>query len=73
MSSTIDPKSHADWEIALKAESKMKSIYALADELGILRDELLPHGNYIAKVDYQKVLSTIIYQTQCQIYRCNRN
>ena len=54
-----DPKSHADWEIAHAAEAQMKPIYDLADELGILRDELLPHGNYIAKVDYQKVLSRL--------------
>ena len=55
----LDPKSHADWEIAQAAEKNMKTIYALADEMGILRDELLPHGNYIAKVDYQKVLQRL--------------
>ncbi len=54
-----DPKSHADWEIAQAAESQMKSIYTLADELGILREELLPHGNYVAKVDYQKILNRL--------------
>ncbi len=54
-----DPKSHADWEIAQAAELQMKSIYSLADELGILKDELLPHGNYIAKVDYQRVLARL--------------
>lgn len=51
-----NPKEHADWEIAQAAEKNMKSIYTLSEEMGILRDELLPHGNYIAKVDYQKVL-----------------
>lgn len=56
MSMLPDPKSHADWEIAQAAELQMKSIYTLAEELGILRDELLPHGNYVAKVDYQKIL-----------------
>lgn len=54
-----NPKSHADWEIAQAAESQMKSIYILADELGILRNELLPQGNYIAKVDYQKILGRL--------------
>lgn len=54
MATLPDPKSHADWEIAEAAESQMKSIYALADELGINRNELLPHGNYVAKIDYQK-------------------
>ena len=59
MSMLPDPKSHADWQIAEAAEKNMKSIYALADEMGILRDELLPHGNYIAKIDYQKVLARL--------------
>lgn len=59
MATLPDPKSHADWEIAQAAESQMKSIYTLADELGILREELLPHGNYVAKVDYQKILSRL--------------
>lgn len=55
-----DPKTHADWEIAQSAESQMKSIYRLADELGILKEELLPHGNYVAKIDYQKTLSRLV-------------
>ena len=59
MAALPDPKSHADWEIAQAAESQMKSIYTLADEIGILREELLPHGNHIAKVDYQKVLNRL--------------
>ena len=59
MAALPDPKSHADWEIAQFAESQMKSIYNLADELGILKDELLPHGNYVAKIDYQKALSRL--------------
>lgn len=48
-----------DWKIAQAAESQMKSIYSLADEMGVLRDELLPHGNYIAKIDHQKILSRL--------------
>lgn len=59
MATLPDPKTCADWEIAQAAELQMKSIYTLADELGILREELLPHGNYIAKVDYQKVLTRL--------------
>jgi formyltetrahydrofolate synthetase len=54
-----DPKTHADWQIAAAAEKHMRSIYLLADELGILREELLPHGNFIAKVDAQKVLKRL--------------
>lgn len=59
MATLPDPKSHADWEIAEAAESQMKSIYDLAGELGVLPDELLPHGKYIAKIDYQKILSRL--------------
>jgi formyltetrahydrofolate synthetase len=52
----LDPTKHADWEIAEEAESRMKTCQQLADELGLASDELLPHGRYVAKVDYMKVL-----------------
>jgi formate--tetrahydrofolate ligase len=52
----LDPTKHADWQIAEEAESRMKTCYLLAEELGLTKDELLPHGNYVAKVDYMKVL-----------------
>ncbi|MHB1034887.1 MAG: formate--tetrahydrofolate ligase [Pirellulales bacterium] len=52
----LDPTKHADWEIAQEAESRMKTCYQLADELGLAKEELLPHGNHIAKVDYMQVL-----------------
>jgi len=55
----LDPTNHADWEIAEEAESRMKTCYQLADELGIHKEELLPHGNYVAKVDYMKVLNRL--------------
>ena len=56
---SLDPTKHADWEIAEEAESRMKTCYQLADELGLTKDELLPHGNYVAKVDYMKVLDRL--------------
>jgi len=52
----LDPTKHADWEIAEEAESRMKTCLQLAEELGLASDELLPHGRYVAKVDYMKVL-----------------
>ncbi|HID78026.1 MAG TPA: formate--tetrahydrofolate ligase [Planctomycetaceae bacterium] len=55
----LDPTKHADWEIAEEAESRMKTCYQLAEELGLEKDELLPHGNYVAKVDYMKVLNRL--------------
>jgi len=56
---SLDPTKHADWEIAEEAESRMKTCYQLADELGLTKDELLPHGNHIAKIDYMKVLERL--------------
>ncbi len=55
----LDPTKHADWEIAEEAESRMKTCYQLAEELGLTKEELLPHGNYVAKVDYMKVLERL--------------
>ena len=52
----LDPTKHADWEIAEDSETRMKTVYQLADELGLEKEELLPHGHYVAKVDFNKVL-----------------
>jgi formate--tetrahydrofolate ligase len=56
---SLDPTKHADWEIAEAAEKNMKTSQQLAEELGIQYDELLPHGHYIAKVDYARVLERL--------------
>jgi formate--tetrahydrofolate ligase len=55
----LDPTKHADWEIAEAAEKTMKTSQQLAEELGIDKKELLPHGHYIAKVDYARVLERL--------------
>jgi formate--tetrahydrofolate ligase len=55
----LDPTKHQDWEIAEEAESRMRRTESLAEELGITKDELLPHGHYIAKVDYARVLERL--------------
>ncbi len=55
----LDPTKHADWEIAEAAETNMKQVYQLAEELGLEKEELLPHGHYVAKVDYKKVLERL--------------
>ncbi|HSW36438.1 MAG TPA: formate--tetrahydrofolate ligase [Candidatus Limnocylindrales bacterium] len=55
----LDPTKHADWEIAEAAEANMKKVYQLAEELGLDKEELLPHGHYVAKVDYKKVLARL--------------
>jgi formate--tetrahydrofolate ligase len=55
----LDPTKYADWQIAEDAEKQMKRSEQLAEELGITKDELLPHGHYVAKVDYQRVLNRL--------------
>jgi len=55
----LDPTKHADWEIAEAAEAGMKKVYQLAEELKLDQEELLPHGHYVAKVDYKKVLERL--------------
>lgn len=52
----LDPKQYADWQIAEEAESRMKKVYQLGEELGLEQEELLPYGHYIAKLDYRKIL-----------------
>jgi len=46
-----------DWQIAEAAEERMKPIQQLAAEFGLRGEELIPYGNRLAKVDYQKVLA----------------
>ena len=55
----LDPTKHADWEIAEDAEAGMKTVYQLAEELGIEKDELLPHGHYVAKIDFNKAIDRL--------------
>ena len=56
---SLDPTNHADWEIAEEAEKRMKTSQQLAEELGINKEELLPHGHYIAKVRFARVLERL--------------
>ncbi len=55
----LDPTKHADWEIAEEAESRMKPIRQIAEEIGLTDEELLPHGHYVAKLDFRKVLGRL--------------
>jgi len=56
---TLDPTKMADWQVAEEAEKTMKTVYQLRDELGLKDEELLPHGHYVAKVDFRKVLERV--------------
>jgi formyltetrahydrofolate synthetase len=52
----LDPRKLQDWQIAEEAEKSMKTIFQLAEEAGIVGDELLPMGHHVGKVDFMKVL-----------------
>ncbi len=55
----LDPTKHADWEIAEDSEKTMLTIYEIGEKLGLTKDELLPQGHYIAKIDYKRVLERL--------------
>lgn len=55
----LDPTKHADWEIAQEAETRMKTVYQIGEELGLEKEELLPYGHYVAKLDYRKILDRL--------------
>ncbi|MDA8099932.1 MAG: formate--tetrahydrofolate ligase [Nitrospiraceae bacterium] len=55
----LDPTKHADWEIAEDSEKRMKPISEIAEKMGLTKEELLPYGHYIAKVDFKKVLKRL--------------
>jgi formyltetrahydrofolate synthetase len=55
----LDPTKMADWQVAEEAEKSMKTVYELGDELGLTKEELLPHGHYVAKIDFAKALNRL--------------
>ncbi len=55
----LDPTKHLDWEIAEDAEKTMLTIYEIGEKLGLTKEELLPQGHYIAKIDFQRVLERL--------------
>ena len=48
----LDATKMADWQIAEAAEKGAKPIEQIAEELGLKKDELIPMGRGLAKVDY---------------------
>jgi formate--tetrahydrofolate ligase len=55
----LDPTKHLDWEIAEDAEKTMLTIYEIGEKLGLTKEELLPQGHYIAKIDFKAVLERL--------------
>ncbi|MGN0866632.1 MAG: formate--tetrahydrofolate ligase [Oligosphaeraceae bacterium] len=51
----LDPTKLADWQIAEAAEANMKTPAALARDLGLLPEEIIPFGRQIARVDQMAV------------------
>lgn len=49
-----DPLTYQDWQIAEAAECNMKSPRQLSEELGLEREEIIPYGRHLAKIDYQQ-------------------
>jgi formate--tetrahydrofolate ligase len=56
---SLDPKTNPDWKIAQDAEKSMKSVWQLGEELGLTKDEILPHGHYVGKLDYRKIFDRL--------------
>src|SRR3989338_5287291 len=55
----LDPTKHADWEIAEDAETRMKTVYQLAEELCLEKKEFLPRGYCVEKVNFNKFLKLV--------------
>lgn len=55
----LDPTKLKDWQIAEMAEATMKPVQQLAEEAGLLPDEIIPMGRQLAKIDYLKVLERL--------------
>ncbi|MCH2083593.1 MAG: formate--tetrahydrofolate ligase [Saprospiraceae bacterium] len=57
--STLNPLEMADWEIAQSAETRMKTIQELGEELGLRTEEVLPYGHYMGKLDTNLILDRL--------------
>ncbi|NIO06221.1 MAG: formate--tetrahydrofolate ligase [Proteobacteria bacterium] len=55
----LDPTKMADWQIAETVEKDMKSVFQLAEEMGLEKDELIPMGHTLGKIDFMKVLDRL--------------
>ncbi len=55
----LDPTRMKDWEIAEAAEQNMKPFAQLGEELGLEKDDLIPMGKRVGKVDFMRVMERI--------------
>ena len=56
--SSLDATRLKDWQIAEEAEKHMKPVTQLAEEGGIKKEELLPYGHYLGKVDFAAIVES---------------
>ena len=56
---SLDATKLKDWQIAEEAEKHMKPVVQLAQEWGINKEELLPYGHYLGKVDFAPILKRL--------------
>jgi formate--tetrahydrofolate ligase len=56
---SLDATKLQDWQIAEEAEKHMKPVQQLADEWGIKKEELLPYGHYLGKVDFAAIVERL--------------
>ena len=56
---SLDATKLQDWQIAEEAEKHMKPVQHLADEWGIKKEELLPYGHYLGKVDFAAIIERL--------------
>jgi formate--tetrahydrofolate ligase len=55
----LDPTKMKNWEIAEAAEKNIKPVFQMADELGLKKEEILPVGHNLGKIDFMKVLDRL--------------
>jgi formate--tetrahydrofolate ligase len=55
----LDPTKMKDWEVAEAAEENMRPVEALAEELGLEKEELIPMGRRIAKIDFPMAMRRV--------------
>ncbi len=55
----LDPTKMKDWQVAEAAEANMKPFAALASDLGLKENELIPMGRQIGRVDYMRVMDRL--------------
>ena len=56
---SLDPTKLKDWQIAEEAEKHMKPVQQSAEEWGIKKEELLPYGHYLGKIEFAAIVERL--------------